>query len=361
MTIENIPTLSSNATIIEALKIIDSSGTGIALIADENLKLIGVLSDGDIRRALIGGATINDCIDEFMVRNCFTVSHNASRAEILDLMQARKFTQVPIVDKDNKLVGLHLLHSLIDKSVLANKAVIMVGGRGTRLGNLTKSVPKPMLKVAGRPILERIILHLIGYGIVNIYLAVNHLASIIEDYFGDGSKFGCNIKYLYEDKPLGSGGALSLLEFDSGSYNDFGRADDQIFVLNGDLIIEADLRSMLKYHLDNNFYATMGVSIYQHEVPFGCIITQNDELQNKKRHIITKLEEKPHFTQKINSGVYILSPVAVKKIPKNQFFPITEIFHGALDEGLPCGSYLLEGDWHDIGQPEQLKKANGHL
>ncbi len=353
MTIENIPTLSPEATILETLKIIDSSGTGMALITDNNRKLLGVLSDGDIRRALINGATIHDCVEKFMVKDCLTVANNASRAEILDIMQARKFTQVPVVDSEKRLVGLHLLHSLISKSTLDNKAVIMVGGRGTRLGKLTNNTPKPMLKVAGRPILERIILHFISHGIVNIYLAVNHLGSVIEDYFGNGDKFGCRIKYLYEDKPLGSGGALSLLNLAENNKN------EHIFVMNGDLIIEADLRSMLQYHIKNDFYATMGVSLYLHEVPFGCIATENDPQFDSNRHVISKLEEKPHLTKKINSGVYILSKNAIENIPKNEFFPITELFHHALENNLSCGSYLLEGDWHDIGQVEQFNKANG--
>ncbi|UDQ98472.1 sugar phosphate nucleotidyltransferase [Lentisphaerota bacterium WC36G] len=368
MTIENIPTLSENATILEALKIIDYSGTGMALITDENRKLIGVLSDGDIRRLLINGATIEEKISNYIIRDCFTVSNKASRAEILDLMQARKFSQVPVVDDNNKLIGLHLLHSMISKSTLKNKAVIMVGGKGTRLGKLTATTPKPMLKVAGRPILERIILHLISHGVVNIYLAVNHLSDVIEEYFGSGEKFGCSIKYLRENEPLGSGGALSLLDFEFNNKtssnenieNDyFGAQDDQIFVMNGDLILEADLRSMLKYHCDHKFYATMGVSLYHHEVPFGCVISENDDTNNKKRHVITQLEEKPNLTKKINSGIYIFSPKAVKNVPKNEFFPITELFNDALENDLPCGSYLLEGDWHDIGQVEQFKKANG--
>jgi dTDP-glucose pyrophosphorylase len=334
--------INSDATILDALKKLDASGLGICLVADIDGRLTGTLSDGDIRRALIKGASLSCAVSAHVNRNFYAVSPCASRAEVLEIMQARKFSQIPIIDAAGKLKGLHLLHSLISQRVKDNWAVIMAGGKGTRLGKLTASIPKPMLKVAGRPILERIILHLIGHGIKNIFIAVNHLSNIIEDYFKDGSAWGCNIMYLREDEPLGSGGALSLLP---------SVAELPVILMNGDLIVETDLDSMLQFHEQNNYFATMGVHYYNHEVPFGCI-----EIENNR---IVALEEKPLLSKVINAGVYVLSPDAVNSIPKNTFFPITTLFENALAEKSPCGAYYLDGDWMDVGQLEQLRQARG--
>ena len=334
--------ISPGVSILGALRKLDESALGICLVVDVNNRLIGTLSDGDIRRALIKGAPLAATIDKYFNRNFFAVSLSAGRTAALEIMQARKFSQVPIIDDTGKLVGLHLLHSLIGHQPKNNWAVIMAGGKGTRLGKLTTSTPKPMLKVAGRPILERIILHLIGHEIKNIFIAVNHLSHIIEDYFKDGRPWGCDIKYLREDKPLGSGGALSLLP---------ASAECPVILLNGDLIIEADLDNMLDFHSNNDLFATMGVHYYNHEVPFGCVETDNNR--------IVALEEKPLLSKIINAGVYVLSPEAVNSTPKNTFFPITTLFENALAEKRPCGAYHLDGDWMDIGQPEQLRQARG--
>ncbi|MFA7370218.1 MAG: nucleotidyltransferase family protein, partial [Kiritimatiellales bacterium] len=265
-------------------------------------------------------------------------------ADVLELMQARVIEQIPVVDAQGELKGIHTLHKLLGNDAKPNWAVIMAGGKGTRLGKLTADVPKPMLKVAGRPILERLILHLVSYGIQNIFIAVNHLSHIIEDYFQDGSKWGCSIKYLRENEPLGSGGALSLLP---------GNPKEAVLLMNGDLLLEVDLSRMLMFHETNNFYATMGVHSYSHEVPFGCI-----EMDHSR---IVGLEEKPLLTRTINGGVYVLSPEAIQSVPKETFFPATRLFEEALEKNLSCGAYHLDGDWIDVGEPHQLRHARGQM
>jgi NDP-sugar pyrophosphorylase family protein len=199
-----------------------------------------------------------------------------------------------------------------------------------------------MLKVAGKPILERLVLHLVSYGIRNIYIAVNHLAASIEDHFEDGARWGCKIRYIREEKPLGSGGALSMLPE---------IPEHPLILINGDLLIEADLAHMLDFHETRGFYATMGIHYYSHEVPFGCIETDQAK--------ITAIEEKPIVNKVINGGVYVLSPESIQSIPKNTFFPITQLFEDALQCKRPCGAYPLDGDWIDVGMPDQLKQARG--
>lgn len=329
--------------ILDALKKISKAAIAMVVVCEES-KVLGTLTDGDIRRALIGGADLNSPIKDYYTRDFISVGADALRADVLELMRARVIEQIPIVNAHGELKGIHTMHSILGHSIKPNRAVIMAGGKGIRLGKLTADTPKPMLKVAGKPILERLVLHLVSYGIRHIYLAVNHLSQVIEDYFGDGTRWGCNIEYLHEKEPLGSGGALSLLPE---------HPEQPLILMNGDLLIEADLAQMLTFHQAHDFYATMGVHYYSHEVPFGCIETDHNR--------ITDLEEKPFLTKTINGGVYVLSPESLTTIPKGTFFPITQLFEHALKKGLPCGAYPLDGDWVDVGVPEHLKQARGQV
>ncbi len=201
-----------------------------------------------------------------------------------------------------------------------------------------------MIRVAGRPILERIVLHLVSYGIRRIFLSVNHLAQMIEDYFKDGSKYGATIEYLREDDPLGSGGAISLLRE---------IPEHPFIVMNGDLIADVNCADMIEFHSQNDFYATMGVYSYLHQVPYGCVEIKNNRLAD--------LEEKPVLEKMVNAGIYVLSPQAISAIPKNICFPITTLFEDALKKNLACGAFVIEKEWLDIGGPQQLRRARGEL
>ena len=264
------------------------------------------------------------------------------RVEVLDIMQARRFEQVPIVDEQGRVIGLHLLHDILGNIARPNWAVVMAGGKGMRLRPLTEKLPKPMIKVAGRPLLERIILHLVSYGVRRIFLSVNHMAPVIEEYFEDGSKYGTKIEYLREDDPLGSGGAISLLPE---------IPEQALLVMNGDLIVDTNFTDLIEFHSQNDFYATMGVYSYFHQVPFGCVEIQNNRL--------VSLEEKPVLEKTVNAGIYVLSPQAASTIPKNTYFPITTLFEDALKNNLVCGTFPVEKEWLDIGSPQQLRQARG--
>lgn len=331
----------SDATFRDALGVIDAFAIGAVLVLDTDRKLLGLLTDGDIRRALLGGASLNDVVTPWISKNYVSVGRDVGRAEVLDLMQARLIDQVPVVDDAGKVVGVHLIHDIIGGRKLDNTAVIMAGGKGRRLRPITENLPKPMIKVAGRPILERLVLHLVSCGITRIYLAVNYMSHVIEDYFGDGSRFGCSIEYLREEEPLGTGGSLSLLPEIS---------DKPVLVMNGDLVMQANIEGLLRFHQEGEFYATMGVKPYWHEVPFGCVETESGR--------ILKVQEKPSIDKLINAGVYVLSPKALASIPE-KFFPITELFESALLDEQPCGSFLIEDEWADVGRMGDLKQAQG--
>ncbi len=335
--------LSPNDTLRRALEVIDQGGEGIAFLVDGGRKLVGTVTDGDIRRALIKGAVLTDAISAYAKKKFSTVSVRAPRAEVIDIMQARQLHQIPIVDEDGNLQGLHLLHEVLGAAPKSNWAVIMAGGKGTRLGELTKATPKPMLKVAGRPIIERLVLHLVGCGIRRIYISVNYLSEIIENHFGDGSQFGCQISYLREnvDEPLGTGGSLSLLPE---------APTEPVFVCNGDLVTQVDLDSMIHFHQSGGYLATIGVRSYAHEIPFGCLEV------NEGR--VLSIVEKPTVTQLINAGIYMLSPEILPRVPR-KFFPVTELFDEAVRNGDAIGAFEIIDDWIDVGQREQLKQARG--
>jgi dTDP-glucose pyrophosphorylase len=333
--------ITPDSSLIECMRSMDT-GEGIALAVDSEFRLIGTVSDGDIRKALLKGCSLDSSVSPHINRNCFHVLPTVPRVEILDIMQARRFKQVPIVDEQGRVIGLHLLHDLLGNISRPNWALIMAGGKGMRLRPLTENIPKPMIKVAGRPILERIILHLVSYGIRRIFLSVNHLAQVIEDYFEDGSKYGVKIEYLREDEALGSGGAIALLP-EIPVY--------PFMVMNGDLIVDVNCADMIEFHSQNDFYATMGVYAYFHQVPYGCVEIQNNRL--------VVLEEKPVLEKMVNAGIYILSPQAVSAIPKNTYFPITTLFEDALKNNLVCGTFSVEKEWLDIGTPQQLRQARG--
>lgn len=317
-------------------------GAEIALVVHDK-RLLGVMTDGNARRALLQGASLSDPLEPFVNRKFISVEPSVGRAEVLELMQARTISEVPIVDASGTLCGLHRLHDIIGVPTRPNRAVVMAGGRGTRLAPLTDQIPKPMLRVAGRPILERIVLHLVSHGIRDISLSINYLGHIIEDHFGDGSRFGARIQYLRETTTLSTGGPLSLLPTP---------LEHPIVVMNGDLVTQVDLGAMLDAHAQHGHLATMGVRRYLHTVPFGCIETNPDGT-------VTQFEEKPTLTRLVNAGIYVLSPALVQRVPPNTEFPITRLFEDCLNRHERVSTFEIVDDWVDVGQRDQLRQARG--
>lgn len=342
--------LRPGATLREALRRIDEGAAEAALLIDDEGRLHGTLTDGDVRRALLGGAELDDTVDEFVTREPITVGIGMDRAAALDLMRARSISHLPEVDADGRLTGLHLLRDVVGAPVLSNWAVIMAGGRGTRLGELTRDVPKPMLAVAGRPILERIVLHLVGAGVRHIALSVGYLAERIVEHFGDGSEFGCEITYLTEDvdRPLGTGGPLRLLlDLDQPP-------TEPLLVMNGDLLTSFSVSAILDAHVAAGAAMTIGLQEYVHDVPFGVI--RLDERTGR----ITDMEEKPRASWTVNAGTYVLDPALLSRIPADTPFPITELARGCLERDERLMGWAIDGDWQDIGRPDELRAARGH-
>ncbi len=326
----------------DVMQAIESANVQIALIVDAAGRLVGTMTDGDVRRALLSGAAMDAPLLPFVQRKFVSVAPSAGRAEVLELMQARTVGQIPIVDPSGMLTGLHLLHELIGPTERSNVAVIMAGGKGERLLPLTKSLPKPMLPVAGRPILERIVLHLVSHGFRHIYIAVRYLAEAIEAHFNDGAALGCRIEYLRETEPLGTGGALSLLP---------DNIVEPLLVLNGDLIVQLHLGELLEFHTRGRYKATVATYTHTYTVPFGVV-----EIEGER---VTSLSEKPTQAWRTNAGIYVLEPSLLPRVPKNTDFPLPALLEDCLQRGEPVGAHSAAAEWIDVGQGSELGRARG--
>jgi dTDP-glucose pyrophosphorylase len=333
--------LELGQSLLAAIRALNGPAEGLAIVLGKDRAVAGILTDGDVRRALMAEGSLNACFDPYLKRDFLYVSANETREQVLDLMQATKIKHLPILDGERKLVGLHRMHDILGAEKLPNHAVIMAGGKGVRLRPITEHLPKPMIPVAGRPILERLVLHLVGCGITRIHLSVNYLAEIIVKHFGDGSRYGCEISYLHETTELGTGGALSLLPE---------IPPEPIVVLNGDLVTQLDFASMLGCHAASGSAATIGYRPYTHQVPFGCLDLHEGS--------VLGIQEKPVLERSVNAGVYVLSPAALKLVPSS-FFPITDLFQLLLERGDKVGAYEITTDWTDVGQHSELSKARG--
>lgn len=334
--------VDSGSTVRQAMLALDKGGVEIVLVLEPSGRLLGTVTDGDIRRALLAGASLESPIDALAHREFTAVEVGVGRTEVIELMQARRLGQIPIIDRAGRLCGLHVLHDVLGTALRPNNAVVMAGGKGTRLGALTANTPKPMLRVAGRPILERIVLHLLGHGIKDIFLAVNYLSHMVEEHFGNGERFGCRIRYLKESRPLGTGGALSLLPE---------APTHPMLVMNGDLVTQANLGAMIDAHRDSGAEATVGLRRYFHHVPFGCA-----ELDNGR---VVRLQEKPTLTRLVNAGIYVLNPKVVARVPRDTELGIPSLLEGCLAKDETVNGFEIEEDWIDVGQRDQLNEARG--
>lgn len=335
--------VSADATIADAMRSLDASMSQIVLVVDDGGRFSGILTDGDIRRALLGGGALDSPVVRHVNRDCFTVGEEAGRADVLELMQARQIAQVPVLDPQRRVVGLHLLHDLVTPIERPNWAVVMAGGRGTRLGELTETVPKPMLPVAGRPILERIVLGLVGSGIRQVYLSVNYLADMIEQHFGDGHRFGCAIRYLHEQEPLGTAGSLALLPRGSDG------PTDALVVMNGDLVTQANVGRLIDYHERGNHALTMAVRRYVQQIPYGCVEVERDELVG--------FVEKPTSSRLVNAGMYVMDPDCLQLLPHPEPATMPDVVRRIQAGGGVARVFEIDDDWIDVGRFDQLQRA----
>ena len=333
--------VKESISILEVMKIIDESSKQIAIVIDENNKLLGTISDGDIRRALLRNIPLTESVKEIYFKTPTVASINDSREEIINICKVKKIHQIPIVDSKGNLVGLEILDELISKEKKLNKVILMVGGLGTRLQPLTENIPKPMLEVGNKPILQTIVEKFAEYGYLDIVMCINYKSHVIKDYFGDGAEFGVNIEYVSEKDRMGTAGALSLLK---------DKPQESFFVMNGDLLTNVNFEHLHDFHTSNNSIGTMCVRDYHFQVPFGVVSIKDTK--------ILSIDEKPKHKFFVNAGIYMFDPEILEYIPKNEFYDMPTLFKKLIDKNKKVISFPLREYWLDVGRIEEYEKAN---
>ena len=331
-----------NATLKDVLLSLDAAvDFHVVLAVDEERRLAGTITDGDVRRALLRGMKMDACVTQVMNRNPVTLHVSALPAQQKQLMLEAGVRQLVLVDDEKHVVGITTLDSLDSDNPLSNKVFLMAGGLGSRLMPLTERTPKPMLRVGGKPILQTIIENFIDEGFSDFTLAVNFCSDVIMDYFGDGEKLDCRISYVEESKRMGTAGALSLLPE---------KPRDPMIVMNADLLTRVRFRNILDFHSNHDTLATMAVREYSFQVPFGVVNLEHTE--------IVRLVEKPtqHFF--VNAGIYVVSPDALSFIPEDTFYDMPNLFADLQKAGHKNIAFPLREYWIDIGQKDQLERAN---
>lgn len=333
--------INENTLILDVLKILDKSSKKLVLVIDSKKKLLGTVNDGDIRRAILNGISLNDTIEEVYCYNPTVANINDSREEIINICTMKKIHEIPIVDDHEHIIGLEVLDELICKNNKTNKVILMVGGLGTRLKPLTDETPKPMLKVGNKPILHTIVEKFVSYGFSNIIMCVNYKSDIIKNYFEDGSKFGVKIEYIHEEKRMGTAGALSLLK---------NKPKEPFFVMNGDLLTNVNFEHLLDYHNNNNSIATMCVREYDFQVPYGVVNIDNSK--------VISIDEKPVHNFFVSAGIYMLSSEILNEIPDDTFYDMPTLFEKLIGNKKNVLSFPIREYWLDIGRIEEFEKAN---
>lgn len=333
-------TVKINSTIKETLKIIDSGAIRIAVVVDDDKKVLGTISDGDIRRGLLNGKSLDSKIEDLYYSSPVIANINDSRELIIQKAITKQVYQIPIIDNSGKLVDIEDLATLIKVTTKRNRVILMAGGLGTRLHPLTKNTPKPLLKVGNKPILETIIKNFAKHGFINITISVNYKADMIKEYFKDGSQFGVNINYIEEEKRLGTAGALSLIK---------DTPKEPFFVMNADLLTDVNFSHLLDYHIYENSMATMCVREYDFQVPYGVI-----EIENSN---IISIKEKPVNKFFVNAGIYVLSPKIFEYIPSNEFYDMPTLFQDLIDNKNRAASFPIHEYWLDIGRMSDFEQA----
>lgn len=333
--------LPSNATIQQAIRNLDQVAIKIVLVANEAGELEGTISDGDIRRGLLRGLDINSPIASIIHRNALVVPPHMGRETVMQIMVANKIQQIPVVDERRHVVGLHLWDRITTPPQRTNLMVIMAGGMGTRLRPHTEDCPKPLLPVAGKPMLEHIIERAKLEGFSHFVLAIHYLGHLIEDYFGKGDCLQVRIDYLRERSPLGTAGALGLLS---------PRPEAPFVVTNGDVITDIRYGELLDFHVRHQAAATMAVRVHEWQHPFGVVQTEGVD--------IVGFEEKPVARSHINAGVYVLDPDALGVLTENAHCDMPTLFERLQARTMRTVAYPMHEPWLDVGRTEDLVKAN---
>lgn len=338
--------IQSSATLRDAITCIDKNAKGIAFVVDSNLRLLGSISDGDIRRAILNGVSLSLTVQVMLDgrkqaggHGPITARAEDSDADLLRLMNEQEIRQIPVLDSEGHILRVAFLGDLVREYELPINAVVMAGGFGTRLRPLTDNTPKPMLPIGDRPILEWTIEKLKKTGIHHISLTTHYKPEAISEHFGNGDDFGVEIDYIHEETPLGTAGALGLV----------GKVDGPLLVINGDILTQVDFRTMLDYHRKHRACLTVGVRQYELQVPYGVL-----ECSGAR---VCKVSEKPQLNFLVNAGVYLIEPSALEYIPQGRNFDMPDLIQSLINDKRMVVSFPILEYWLDVGRPADYATA----
>lgn len=334
--------VNENASFGETIKKMDQHEKSIALIIDEKDRLLGILTEGDIRKAILKGITLNENVKKTMNKTPFCLKPGYSDGEMVRIMMDHNIYHLPIVDDHKTLKGIVLKQTFVQQKILLCPVVIMAGGLGSRLLPLTEDIPKPLLTVSGKPLIVHILEKFRDEGAKDFFICVNYKSKMIEHYLEDGSKFRVKITYIKETDRLGTSGALSLLPEISSPF----------FVINADVLASVNFKAMYQFHLDNESTLTIAIKKIHFDVPYGTVTLEHNR--------IVDLSEKPSVENYINAGIYVIDNHCIKKIPPNQQYDMTDFISHLLSKNRKISGYLINGDWTDIGQLKDYWSANSN-
>jgi dTDP-glucose pyrophosphorylase len=327
-------------SLLDCYRLLNETGQRI-LICLEQGKLIGIVTDSDIRHGILSGTKLEGKIESVINRNPVVVGTDTSKNAVLALMKEKGADPIPVVDKNRNFVNLYSMNELIKSMALPNSAVVMAGGLGKRLMPLTRNVPKPLLKIGGKPIIEHVITQIADYGVEHFYVTVNYKSEMVKDHLKDGSQLGVKIRYLDEEKQLGTIGAVSLLKEHTIEF--------PFIVINGDILTRVNFHKLLEEHKKNGTPLTVCVTNYHYDVSYGVIDVHKDK--------VAGISEKPEYDFFINAGIYCMSPELIDFIPADTYHDINTLINLLLSKKIPIGTFVVDEYWRDIGNLEDFYGA----
>ncbi|WDV47625.1 nucleotidyltransferase family protein [Clostridiaceae bacterium M8S5] len=323
----------------ETMEIIDKNSLQIAVVVDENNRLLGTVTDGDIRRGILNGVSIKEKVTKIMNVTPIATNEDVTKDEIIKILSENKLHHLPILDKEGRVKRIEFLDKLLKYQKRENWIILMVGGLGRRLRPLTENCPKPMLRIKNKPLLEIVIKHFMTQGFYKFCLCINYKGNCIKNYFKDGSQLGIKIKYICEQKAMGTAGSLSM-------FNE--KIHEPVIVMNGDILTKVNFNLLIDFHLENKGDATIAVHNYDFQIPYGEVKVNNGKLIG--------FEEKPVYTSYVNAGIYVLNPYLLKKIP-DSYFDMNQLFKVMLESNQIITVFPIREYWIDIGSIKDFNKA----
>ncbi|MHA1066732.1 nucleotidyltransferase family protein [Enterobacter ludwigii] len=337
--------LSPQNSLRDALMIVNEEALRVALVVDEQNRLSGILTDGDIRRSILANVSLDTAVSAVMNRHPRTTTIGYSRREVLAEMKKHSILSLPVVSENGVLIGLETWDAASAHRCYEHPVFIMAGGFGTRLKPLTDNCPKPMLKVGKKPMLEILIERFAKTGFRNIYISTHYLPDVIRDYFGNGERWGVNIEYVYEETPMGTGGALGLLPCNIPEL--------PLMMINGDVLTSLDFERLMHFHETHSPDVTMCVRQYEYQVPYGVINHDGDA--------VVGMTEKPVQHHFVNAGIYVLSPKVFKNVKKGVCIDMPTLIDTNINSNGKVLMFPVHDYWIDIGRPEDFYRAQSDI